>query len=103
MKHDFVQYKYYVYIMASGRNGTLYVGVTNDIARRAFEHKTCENKKSFTAKYKIHNLVYMEIYEHIDAAITREKQIKSWPRARKIELIESMNPNWDDMFEHLLW
>jgi len=89
--------------MASGRNGTLYVGVTNDIGRRALEHKTNENKKSFTARYKIHTLVYIEIYEHIDAAIAREKQIKSWSRAHKIRLIETMNPNWEDMFNHLIW
>ena len=103
MKHYFEPYKYYVYIMASKPNGTLYVGVTNDIARRALEHKTETNKKRFTARYKIHTLVYMEIYEHVQAAIEREKQLKSWPRARKIKLIELMNPEWQDMFDHLLW
>ncbi len=103
MKHDFIQYTYYVYIMASKHNGTLYIGVTNDIARRVFEHKTNENKKSFTARYKVHKLVYLETYEHIDAAITREKQLKNWSRATKIQLIESTNPEWTDLYDHLLW
>jgi len=103
MKYYHEPYKYYVYIMASKRNGTLYIGVTNDIARRALEHKTNENKKSFTARYKIHTLVYMEIYEHVESAIMREKQLKSWPRHRKIELIESMNPEWLDMFDYLMF
>ena len=83
--------------MASKRNGTLYTGVTNDITRRVWEHKTHENKKSFTARYKIHNLVYVEIHHDIHVAIAREKQIKSWARSRKIELIESMNPDWEDI------
>ena len=102
MKHEFEQYKYYVYIMASERNGTLYVGVTNDIARRVFEHKTNENKKSFTARYKIHTLVYLEIFEHPEYAILREKQIKKFSRNKKKDLIESMNPEWDDLYDHLL-
>ena len=101
MKYYREPYKYYVYIMASKRNGTLYVGVTNDIARRALEHKTNMNKNSFTARYGVHNLVYMEICDSSNAAIEREKQIKSWSRHRKIELIESMNPDWADMFEYL--
>ena len=84
--------------MASRKNGTLYTGVTNDIARRAFEHKTHINQDSFTARYGVDKLVYMEIFENPNYAIEREKQIKSWPRARKIALIESMNPDWQDMF-----
>ena len=87
--------------MASKRNGTLYVGVTNDIARRTLEHKTNMNENSFTARYNVHNLVYMEIFENPNSAIEREKQIKSWSRNRKIKLIESMNPDWTDMFEYL--
>ena len=97
MKYYHEPYKYYVYIMASRRNGTLYTGVTNDIARRVFEHKTNANKKSFTARYKVHTLVYIEIYEDVNIAITREKQIKGWLRQRKIELIESVNPEWVDI------
>ena len=94
-------YKYYVYIMASGKNGTLYVGVTNDIARRAFEHKTHENPKSFTSRYNVNKLVYMEVYENPEYAIMREKQIKSWIRNKKKDLIESVNPDWVDMYQYL--
>ncbi len=65
--------------------------------------KQTKTKKSFTARYKIHTLVYLETYEHIDAAITREKQLKNWSRANKIQLIESMNPEWTDLYDHLLW
>lgn len=102
MKPDFVQHKYYVYIMASKRNGTLYVGVTNKIGRRAFQHKTNQNQKKFTARYNIRTLVYIEIYDYIESAIAREKQLKSWPRKNKIKLIESTNPNWDDIFDYLM-
>ena len=101
MRHEFEQNKYYVYIMASKRNGTLYVGITNNIGRRIVEHKKHENKKSFTARYHIDKLVYMEIYENPEYAIMREKQIKKFSRNKKKDLIELMNPNWDDMFEHL--
>ena len=87
--------------MASGRNGTLYVGVTNDIARRAIEHKTRDNPKSFTARYNVHKLVYIEIYDNPEYAIMREKQIKGWTRIKKKDLIESMNPEWVDMFDYL--
>ena len=102
MKYDFEPFVYYVYIMASAKNGTIYIGVTNDIARRVFEHKTNENKKSFTARYKIHKLVYLESYNNIDFAIDREKQLKRWTRNKKKDLIESMNPEWDDLYEQLL-
>ncbi len=87
--------------MASRKNGTLYTGVTNDISRRSFEHKTHMNKKSFSARYNVTRLVYMEVYENPESAICREKQIKSWARNRKKDLIESMNPNWEDMFDYL--
>ena len=87
--------------MASKRNGTLYTGVTNDINRRAYEHKTNTNKKSFTARYNIRKLVYLESFQDPTYAITREKQIKSWPRKRKLDLIESVNPNWDDIYFNL--
>ena len=102
MKYYREPYKYYVYIMASGTNGTLYVGITNDIARRVLEHKNNVNKKSFTARYNVHKLVYMEIYENPEYAIMREKQIKCWNRNKKKDLIESMNPDWLDMFDYLM-
>ena len=101
MKYYREPYKYYVYIMASGKNGTLYTGVTNDIARRSYEHKIHMNKDSFTARYNVTKLVYMEIYQNPEYAIMREKQIKSWVRKKKIDLIKSVNPEWEDLFKYL--
>ena len=101
MKYNHDSYKYYVYIMASGKNGTLYTGVTNDIARRVFEHKTHINKDSFTSRYNVNKLVYVQVFENPEYAIMREKQIKSWNRQKKIELIKSFNPEWKDLFEYL--
>lgn len=75
--------------------------MTNDIARRVIEHKTNENPKSFTARYKVHRLVYMEVYESPEYAILREKQLKGWGRNKKKDLIESMNPERKDMFDNL--
>ncbi|MBQ7245208.1 MAG: GIY-YIG nuclease family protein [Alphaproteobacteria bacterium] len=92
---------YYVYIMASNPNGTLYIGVTNDIARRVFEHKTNENKKSFVARYKVYKLVYVESYNDVSFAIDREKQLKRWTRNKKKDLIESLNPDWEDLYDRL--
>ena len=95
------EYKFWVYIMAS-LSGTLYTGITNDIEHRVFEHK---NKlvDGFTAKYDCNRLVHFERYQWVQAAIAREKQIKSWSRARKIALIESSNPRWADLAEHWGW
>ena len=92
--------RYYVYIMASKRNGTLYIGVTNDLVRRVYEHK---NKlvKGFTAKYNVNQLVYFESTPEIESAILREKQLKKWKRKWKLELIEKMNPGWKDLYEEL--
>ena len=87
--------------MASKRNGTLYTGVTNDIARRSYEHKIHMNKDSFTARYNVTKLVYMEVYQNPEYAIMREKQIKSWARKKKIDLIKSFNPEWEDLFKYL--
>ena len=101
MKYYYDPYRYYVYIMASGKNGTLYTGITNDIARRSFEHKTHLNAHSFTARYNVNKLVYMEVFENPEYAIMREKQIKSWSRNKKKDLIESMNPDWIDLFDYL--
>ena len=101
MKYYHDPYKYYVYIMASDKNGTLYTGVTNDIARRSFEHKTHFNTQSFSSRYNVNKLVYMEVFENPEYAIQREKQIKSWCRNKKKDLIESMNPDWLDLFDYL--
>ena len=92
---------YYVYILASKRNGTLYIGVTNDLIRRVYEHKN-DLIKGFTKKYKVHRLVYYEPYDDTHSAIQREKRIKKWMRKWKIELIETMNPDWRDLYEELI-
>ena len=90
------KYNYYVYILASSKNGTLYIGITNDLIRRLYEHKN-NLVKGFTSKYKVHNLVYFEETDDIAEAIRREKQLKGWNRKWKIALIEKDNPNWDDL------
>ena len=87
--------QYYVYIM-SNWSQVLYVGVTNDLTRRVYEHKT-KLVSGFTAKYNVTLLVYYEVAEDVLAAIAREKQIRGWLRAKKIALIESMNPDWRDL------
>ncbi len=89
---------FYVYILANGKNGAIYTGVTKDLMRRVSEHKSGTGK-SFTKRYNIDKLVYYEVTEYILNAIDREKQIKGWLRKKKIELIESMNPEWDDLSE----
>lgn len=90
-----------VYILASQRNGTLYTGVTSDLIKRVWEHKN-DQAEGFTKKYAVHLLVYFEQYEDMNAAITREKQIKKWNRAWKLRLIEEKNPNWNDLHETLI-
>ncbi len=92
---------YYIYIMASKRNGTLYIGVTNDIVKRVYEHKN-NLIDGFTSKYSVHNLVYYEQFDNIESAIRREKQLKKWNRKWKLELIEKVNPSWKDLYEDLL-
>jgi putative endonuclease len=87
-----------VYILASARNGTLYVGVTSDLIKRVFEHRN-DFVEGFTKKYKVHRLVYYEVFGDMTAAITREKQIKKWNRKWKQELIERDNPYWNDLFD----
>jgi len=89
--------QYYVYIMASKRNGTLYIGVTNNLVKRVYEHKI-DLVRGFTQKYRVHNLVYYEIYSHIYDAIAREKRMKKWKRKWKIQLIEKSNPQWRDLY-----
>ena len=87
-----------VYIMASKRNGTLYIGVTSDVVRRAWEHKS-DAIDGFTKKYGVHLLVYYEMHASMPDAILREKRMKWWNRAWKIELIERSNPQWRDLYE----
>ena len=91
---------YYVYLMASRRNGTLYLGVTNDLMRRVYQHKT-KVVPGFTARYGVDRLVWFEVYDDPETAITREKDIKKWRRAWKIRLIEEMNPDWRDLYDDI--
>ena len=88
---------YYIYILTS-KSGTLYVGITNGLQRRIYEHKTGLTE-GFTKKYSVNRLVYFEQIEDIEQAILREKQIKKWRRSKKIELIKSINPQWKDLSE----
>ncbi len=90
-----------VYLMASGRNGTVYVGVTSDLVRRAGEHRIGQ-VPGFTARYGCKLLVYFELYEDMVAAITREKQLKAGSRAKKIALIEVGNPAWRDLYQEII-
>ena len=92
---------YYVYILASRRNGTLYVGVTGNLPQRVYAHKN-DFVEGFTKKYGVHTLVYFEQWEEREGAIRREKQIKEWKRRWKIEMIEKGNPEWEDLYEQVL-
>ena len=91
---------FYVYIMTNPRKTVLYTGVTNDLLRRVYEHKK-KLTPGFASKYNVTDLVYYEMAETAEAAIAREKQLKAGPRRRKVELIESMNPTWQDLSVHL--
>ena len=88
---------FYVYILASRIGGTLYIGVTNDLIRRAAEHRL-KSIMGFTKKYDVVRLIYFEQFDDAENAIKREKQLKKWNRAWKIRLIEELNPNWDDLY-----
>ena len=88
---------FYVYILASRIGGTLYIGVTNDLVRRIYEHKSGA-AESFTKDHEVHRLVHFECLDDIEAAIRREKRLKKWKRAWKIALIEKDNPNWIDLY-----
>ena len=92
--------QYYIYIMTNKRNTVLYTGVTNDLKRRAYEHKE-KLAEGFTKKYSINKLVYYEVFDDIAYAILREKQIKGGSRQKKIELVHSMNKEWRDLYEEL--
>ena len=92
--------RYSVYLMASRRNGTLYIGVTNNLAARALQHRTGASS-AFTSKYGVKMLVWYEHYGYVNDAIRREKQLKKWERRWKLELIEGFNPDWRDLYETL--
>ncbi len=90
-----------VYILASRRNGTLYTGVTSDLVQRVWQHKN-DLGQGFTRRYRVHTLVWYETHATMESAITREKAIKEWKRAWKLELIESANPEWRDLYEEIV-
>ena len=90
-----------VYILASGRNGTLYVGVTSDLVKRIWEHKS-DCVAGFTSRYDVHSLVWFERHDVMESAIAREKAIKEWKRRWKLELIEELNPEWRDLYPDIL-
>ncbi len=100
-KNQMKNKNYYIYILASDKNGTLYIGVTNGLAKRVFQHKEKEID-GFTKKYSIDKLVYYEFFNTIEEAITREKNLKKWKRQWKINLIEKDNPGWKDLFDDML-
>jgi len=90
-----------VYILASKQNGTLYIGVTSDLPKRSWTHKN-DLVEGFTKKYGVHRLVYYEMHQDMNSAITREKQLKKWNRAWKLELIEEKNPEWNDLWDDIV-
>jgi putative endonuclease len=94
-------HSYFVYILFSQRNGTLYIGVTNDIARRIHEHKN-KSLPGFTKKYTVDKLAYVEEYQDISDATKREKELKKYNRGKKIYLIERSNPQWKDLYHYML-
>ena len=89
-------HQYYLYILTNKKNGTLYVGVTNNLERRMFEHKH-KLVEGFTKKYGLNRLIYFEVFQYVNDAIKREKNIKKWKRQWKINLIEEENPDWEDL------
>ncbi len=92
---------YFIYIIASKKNGTIYIGVTNDLIKRVYQHKN-DLVEGFSKKYKTHNLVYYEVCSEINSAIKREKTIKAWKRKWKVDLIESKNNGWRDLYKNLI-
>jgi putative endonuclease len=91
---------YYAYLLASRKDGALYIGVTNNLIRRTFEHRS-EIIKEFTSRYNITRLVWFEIYDDPISAISREKELKKWRRSWKVALIEQENPRWNDLYESI--
>ena len=92
---------YYVYILASKRNGTLYVGITDNLIKRVWQHKN-DLADGFTKRYKVHGLVYFEQTNDVISAISREKKLKRWKRPWKLQLIEEKNPNWTDLYKNII-
>jgi putative endonuclease len=92
--------RYYVYILAKGRNSTFYTGFTENLLKRTWEHKN-EVADGFTKKYDVKNLVYYEIFDNYEVALKREKQLKKWQRTWKMRIIEEMNPKWEDLYEKI--
>ncbi len=90
-----------VYILTNKRNGTLYIGVTSDLVKRVWEHKN-SMVVGFTKRYKVHQLVWYELHESMESAILREKRLKDWKRSWKLKLIESMNPDWQDLYDSIV-
>jgi putative endonuclease len=90
-----------VYILASQKNGTLYVGVTSDLVKRVWQHKS-DLAEGFTKEHQIHTLVWYEAHETMESAIVREKNIKAWKRLWKLELVEGLNPDWNDLYEQIV-
>jgi putative endonuclease len=90
-----------VYVLASGRNGTLYIGVTSDLVKRIWEHKN-NLVEGFTKRYNVHNLVWYELHDNMNSAIEREKRMKEWKRDWKLRLIENFNPGWKDLYDTLV-
>ena len=91
-----------VYILASRMNGTLYIGVTSDLVRRVWEHKN-DLVEGFTQRYGVHRLVWYELHVTMEAAILQEKRLKEWRRAWKLRLIQRINPEWEDLYDRLIW
>jgi putative endonuclease len=92
---------YYLYIITSKKNGTLYIGITGDLVKRIYEHKQ-NAVDGFTKKYNVHQLVYYEVYRDIEEAILREKQMKKWNRKWKVRIIEEKNPEWKDLYDEIM-
>ncbi len=88
------------YILASRRNGTLYTGVTSDLVKRVWEHKT-DVRPGFTRRYGVHTLVWYELHDDMESAILREKRLKKWNRSWKLRLIEELNPEWEDLYDRI--
>jgi len=97
-----MQHKYYTYIVTNDKHNVLYTGMTNDLKRRIYEHKNGTNRDRFATKYRTNMLMYYEIFDTADQAIRREKQIKAGPKQKKIDLINSINPQWRDLYEDVV-
>ena len=93
--------QFFVYIMSNRKKGILYIGVTSNLVARISQHKN-ELIEGFTKKYHLHNLIYYEVHENAESAITREKHLKQWKRNWKIDLIEKMNPQWRDFYQDII-